>query len=95
MTPKIGDSTIAGAVNTVMIHESWASLMPKGSAERRQRRLDEIHAHHQRDARGVDDAQGARLCRRELFHAEQSCYRSHRRTVRESVWQSISVLSSE
>ena len=30
MTPKIGESTIAGAVNNVMIHESWASVMPKG-----------------------------------------------------------------
>ena len=71
MTPKIGESTIAGAVNNVMIHESWASLMPKGWLSAGKRRLDKIDAHHQRDARGVDDAQGARLCRRERFHAEQ------------------------
>ena len=31
MTPKIGDSTIAGAVNRVMINDNAESLTPKGT----------------------------------------------------------------
>src|SRR3972149_5498140 len=44
---------------------------PEWAAQRRQRRLNKIHPHHQRDARSVDDAERFLFCRRQITEAEE------------------------